>query len=78
VTIVTAGVFLTIAVVMGRFYKPQAPTGAYDVTPPAQQEPAASPSQVPPAGPNQAPPAADAGKTAGDANTSADTNLPGS
>jgi preprotein translocase subunit SecG len=68
VTIVTAGVFLTIAVVMGKFYKPQAPTGAYDVKPPAQQEPVASP--------NQAPPAADAGQAASDANASADANLP--
>ena len=72
VTIVAAGVFLTLAVVMGKFYKPQAPTGAYDVKPPAQEEPMASPSQVPPA--------EDVGQTASDANASAsaDANLPGS
>ncbi len=71
VTIVTAGVFLTLAVVMGKFYKPQAPTGAYDVKPPAQQqEPVASPGQ-------EAPPAAEAGQAAPDANTGADANLPG-
>lgn len=68
VTIVAAGVFLTLAVVMGKFYKPQVPTGAYDVTPPAQQEP--------PASPDQALPAEDAGQTGGDANAGADTNLP--
>ncbi len=71
VTIVTAGVFLALAMFMGKFYKPQAPTGAYDVQPAAQQEA--------PAGPNQPLPAADAGQTpaagqaAGDANTSAGT-----
>jgi preprotein translocase subunit SecG len=71
VTIVAAGVFLTLALVMAKFYKPQAPTGAYDVNPAAQQE------TVP--GPNQPLPAADAGQTpdagqaTGDANTGAGT-----
>jgi len=70
VTIVTAGVFLALAMVMGKFYKPQAPTGAYDVKPAAQQGTTASP--------NQPPPAADTGQAAGDANSSADANQPGS
>jgi preprotein translocase subunit SecG len=69
VTIVLVGVFLTLAVVMARFYKPQAPTGDYDVSPQSQQEPPASPQ----------PPLAtgDAQDAAGDANTSADMNSPG-
>ncbi len=75
VTIVTAGVFLTLAMVMGKFYKPQAPTGAYDVNPAAQQET--------PAGPNQPATAADtgqapdAGQAAGDANTSGQASTSG-
>jgi len=78
VTIVLAGVFLTLAVVMGKFYKPQAPTGAYDVKPPAQQETTAGPNEAPPAGPNQVPPAADTEQTTGDANAAAEMNQPGS
>ncbi|MHC4508707.1 MAG: preprotein translocase subunit SecG [Planctomycetota bacterium] len=70
VTIVLAGVFLTLAIFMARFYKPMAPTGDYDVSASAQQEP--------PADQEQPLPAEDLGQTAGDANTSADTNLPGS
>lgn len=70
VTIVTAGVFLALAMVMGKFYKPQAPTGAYDVKPAAQQETTASP--------NQPLPAAATGQAAADANSSADANQPGS
>ncbi|UCC99183.1 MAG: preprotein translocase subunit SecG [Phycisphaerales bacterium] len=70
VTIVLAGVFLTLAVFMAKFYKPQDPTGDYDVSPPAQQEPLA--------GQEQSLPAEIVGQTAGDANTSADANSPGS
>jgi len=70
VTIVTVGVFLTLAVVMGKFYKPQAPTGAYDVKPAAQQETTA--------GPNQVPPAADTEQPTGDTNAAAEMNQPGS
>lgn len=79
VTIVMAGVFLTLAVVMGKFYKPQAPTGAYDVKPAAQQETAAGPNETPAAGASQAPAAADAEqKTTNDANAAAEVNQPGS
>jgi len=66
VTIVTAAVFLTIAMVMGKYYKPQAPTGAYDVNPAAQQE------TTP--GPNQPLPAADAGQTPGAGQAAGDAN----
>ena len=69
VTIVTAGVFLALAMFMGKFYKPQAPTGAYDVTPAAQQET--------PASPNEPLPAADTGQAAGDANTSGQASTAG-
>jgi len=69
VTIVLVSVFLTLAVVMARFYKPQAPTGDYDVSPQSQQEPPASPQQPFATG--------DVQGAAGDANTSADMNLPG-
>jgi len=47
VTIVLVGVFLTLAVVMAKFYKP-APAGDYDVTPQAQQQPLQSPEQPKP------------------------------
>jgi preprotein translocase subunit SecG len=70
VTIVLAGVFLSLAVVMARFYKPQGPTGDYDVSPSAQQEPLASPEPPPPT-PNVP-------DVAGDANTAAEVNAPGS
>lgn len=87
VTIVTAGVFLTLAVVMGKFYKPQAPTGAYDVKPAAQQEttagpnetPAADASQAPAPGSSQAPAAADTEQeTTSGADAAAEVNQPGS
>jgi preprotein translocase subunit SecG len=44
VTIVLVGVFLTLAVVMGKFYKPSA-AGDYDVSPQTQQQPVQSPEQ---------------------------------
>jgi preprotein translocase subunit SecG len=71
VTIVAVSVFLTLAVVMAKFYKPSAPTGNYDVTPQSQQEPTASPEPPPPAEANKA-------DAAGDANSGAEANLPGS
>jgi preprotein translocase subunit SecG len=49
VTIVLVGVFLTLAVVMAKFYKPSA-AGDYDVTPQAQQQPLQSPEQPEPSG----------------------------
>ena len=67
VTIVLVGVFLTLAVVMAKFYVP-APAGDFDVSPQTQQEPVASPDQ--PA------PAADIGEVTGDVNSSADMNSP--
>ena len=44
VTIVLVGVFLTLAVVMGKFYKPSAASN-YDVSPQTQQQPLQSPEQ---------------------------------
>lgn len=70
VTIVLAGVFLTLAVFMAKFYKPLAPTSDYDVGPSTQQEL--------PVDQEQSLPAEDGEQTAGDADTSADANLPGS
>lgn len=69
VTIVMAGVFLALAMFMGKFYKPQAPTGAYDVKPATQQET--------PASPNKPLAAADTGQAAGDANTSGQASTAG-
>jgi len=69
VTIVLVGVFLTLAVVMGKFYKPS-PAGDYDVSPQTQQQPLESPEQ-PEA------PAAEA-DTTGDAGSGAEVNSPGS
>lgn len=68
VTIVLVGVFLTLAVVMGKFYKP-APTGDYDASPPNQQQPLA--------GPEQPLASADIGDVTSDANNSTDVNSPG-
>ena len=70
VTIVLAGVFLTLAVFMAKFYKPLAPTMDYDVSPSAQQEP--------PANQEQSPAAEDVEQTTGDAEAGADANLPSS
>jgi len=47
VTIVLVGVFLTLAVVMAKFYKPTA-AGDYDVSPQTQQQPLESPEQPEP------------------------------
>lgn len=69
VTIVLVGVFLTLAVVMAKFYKPS-PAGDYDVSPQTQQQPPSSPEQP-------APSAGEAGTT-GDAGSGAEVNSPGS
>ena len=69
VTIVLVGVFLTLAVVMAKFYKP-APVGDYDVSPQTQQQPLESPEQPEPSDA--------AGDTAGQPSAGADINLPGS
>jgi len=69
VTIVLVGVFLTLAVVMAKFYKP-APAGDYDVTPQAQQQPLQSPEQPKPSD--------TAAEPAGQAGANLDMNSPGS
>ena len=69
VTIVLVGVFLTLAVVMAKFYKPE-PVGDYDVSPQTQQQPLETSGQP-------EPPDA-AGDTAGQAGAGADINTPGS
>ena len=69
VTIVLVGVFLTLAVVMAKFYKPT-PVGDYDVSPQTQQQPLESPEQPEPSDA--------AGSTAGQAGAGADINSPGS
>jgi len=67
VTIVLVGVFLTLAVVMAKFYKP----AVSDFEgPPAQQEPLPSP--------EQSSPSIDIEGTASDVNAGADVNSPGS
>jgi len=69
VTIVLVGVFLTLAVVMAKFYKP-APVGDYDVSPQRQQQPLESPEQPEPSDA--------AGGAADQPATGADINSPGS
>ena len=69
VTIVLVGVFLTLAVVMAKFYKPS-PVGDYDVSPQTQQQPVETSGQPEPSGA--------AGDTAGQAGAGADINSPGS
>jgi preprotein translocase subunit SecG len=69
VTIVLVGVFLTLAVVMGKFYKP-APVGDYDVSPQTQQQPLTSPEQPEPS-------VGDA-DTSDDAGSGVEVNSPGS
>lgn len=68
VTIVLVGVFLTLAVLMGKFYKPT-PVGDYDVSSKTQQ-PLASPEQPEPS-------PAEAGTT-DNAGSGAEVNSPGS
>jgi preprotein translocase subunit SecG len=69
VTIVLVGVFLTLAVVMAKFYKPSAASD-YDISPQMQQQPMQSPEQPEPSDA--------AGETAGQTGAGADMNLPGS
>jgi len=69
VTIGLVGMFLTLAVVMAKFYKPS-PVGDFDVSPQTQQQPLESPEQPQPLGA--------AGETAGETGTGADINSPGS
>jgi preprotein translocase subunit SecG len=69
VTIVLVGVFLLLAVVMAKFYKPSAASD-YDVSPQTQQQPLESSEQPAPSGASEEP----AGQTSADA----DINSPGS
>ena len=67
VTIVLVGVFLTLAVVMARFYKPA--VSEFGQGPPARQEPLPSPEQPSPS--------VGIEDTTSDVNTGADVNSPG-
>jgi preprotein translocase subunit SecG len=69
VTIVLVGVFLTLAVVMAKFYRPDVRERGEDEDAPARQELPASPEQ----------PSASAGleQTTSDVNAAADVNSPG-
>ena len=72
VTIVLAGVFLLLAVVMAKFYKPP-PVTVYDMGTPTQQTPLEQPEQ--PEEMEQPITSDDTGMTSGDANSGADVNL---
>ena len=67
VTIVLVGVFLTLALVMAKFYKPA--VSEFGGGPPAQQEQ--------PTNPEQALPSVGIGDTTSDVNNGADVNSPG-
>ena len=69
VTIVLVGVFLLLAVVMAKFYRPSAASD-YDVSPQTQQQPLESPEQP---APSEA-----ADETTGQTGAGADINSPGS
>ena len=69
VTIGLVGVFLTLAVVMAKFYKPSVASD-YDVSPQTQQKPLESPEQPEPSDA--------AGDTTGEAGAGADINSPDS
>lgn len=69
VTIGLVGVFLTLALVMAKFYKPS-PASDYDVSPQTQQQPLESPEQPEPS--------ETTGGTTGEAGAGADINVPGS
>jgi preprotein translocase subunit SecG len=69
VTIGLVGLFLTLAVVMAKFYKPSVASD-YDVSPQTQQQPLESPEQPEPSDA--------AGDTTGDTGDGADINSPGS
>jgi len=67
VTIVLVGMFLTLAVVMAKFYKPS--DSGYGADQPVQQQPLTSPEQLPPS--------VGIEDTTSDVNTGADVNSPG-
>jgi len=67
VTIVLVGIFLTLAVVMAKFYKPS--DSGYGADQPVQQQPLTSPEQLPPS--------VGIEDTTGDANAGGDVNSPG-
>ena len=67
VTIVLVGIFLTLAVVMARFYKPS--DSGYGADQPVQQQPLTSPEQPSPS--------VGIEDTTSDANSGADVNSPG-
>ena len=69
VTIGLVGLFLTLAVVMAKFYKPDVASD-YDVIPQTQQQPLESPDQPQPSD--------GAGDTTSDTGAGADINSPGS
>lgn len=69
VTIVLVGVFLTLAVVMAKFYKPSAATD-YDVSPQTQQQPLESAEQPAPSETTD--------ETTGQTGAGQDANSPGS
>jgi preprotein translocase subunit SecG len=69
VTIVAVSIFLALAVVLAKFYRPSAPTGTYDVKQQAQQ--------TSPTGPPQPPATKETKSAAGNANSRAETNQPG-
>ena len=67
VTIVLVGIFLTLAVVMGKFYKPS--DSGYGADQPVQQQPLTSPEQLSPS--------VGIEDTTSDADSGADVNSPG-
>jgi preprotein translocase subunit SecG len=67
VTIVLVGIFLTLAVVMGKFYRPS--DSGYGADQPVQQQPLTSPEQLPPS--------VGIEDTTSDVNAGADVNSPG-
>jgi preprotein translocase subunit SecG len=69
VTIVLVSIFLLLAVVMAKYYKPSGASD-YDVSPPTQQQPVESTGQPEPSNA--------AGETAGQTGAGQDTNSPGS
>jgi len=69
VTIGLVGLFLTLAVVMAKFYKPS-PVGDYDESPQTQQQPLETPEQPETSGAAEG--------AAGQAGAGADVNSPGS
>jgi hypothetical protein len=71
VTIILVSIFLTLAIVMAKFYKPEI-SDYGEVTPPRTT----LPSEQPPS-PEPSPPIGDMGAVTGGADQSDDVNLPG-